>query len=99
MANPFAPRSNPTPPRAWSPGQQSQNQNGQDPYDYIEGMLQRSGGDAKAAFYLAAKEKGVDPNEFLKEVQTLGDPRAGIQSMLANNPKAKRLLQLFSLIH
>ena len=99
MANPFAPKSNPSVPQAWAPNRQSQIQNGQDPYDYIEGMLQRSGGDAKAAFYLAAKEKGVDPDAFLEEIKTLGDPRAGVQSMLANNPKAKRLLQLFSLIH
>jgi hypothetical protein len=34
-------------------------------------MLKRSGGDAKAAFYMAAKEKGVDPNAIIKIVWTM----------------------------
>ena len=33
--------------------------------DYVS----KSGGDPKAAFYALAKEKGVDPDEILKQLQ------------------------------
>ena len=35
----------------------------------IMSMLNKHGGDAKAAFYDAAKQKGVDPNVILNMLQ------------------------------
>lgn len=67
-----------------------------DPADYAAEMILRSGGDAKAAFYLACKEKGVNAEDFLKNVQAIQNPKAAIQSAIANNPKAKTLFTLFS---
>ena len=32
-------------------------------------LIQAHGGDARAAFYALAKQKGVDPDEFLKSLQ------------------------------
>lgn len=32
-------------------------------------LIQQHGGDAKAAFYALAKQKGIDPEEFLKSLQ------------------------------
>ena len=32
-------------------------------------LIQQYGGDAKAAFYALAKQKGIDPEEFLKSLQ------------------------------
>lgn len=39
----------------------SQNPN----YNYVKGLIQQNGGDAKAAFFNLAKEKGVDPNTII----------------------------------
>ena len=32
-------------------------------------LIQQHGGDARAAFYALAKQKGIDPEEFLKSLQ------------------------------
>ena len=32
-------------------------------------LIQTYGGDAKAAFYALAKQKGVDPEQFLRALQ------------------------------
>lgn len=64
----------------------------------MEDMLKRSGGDAKAAFYMAAKEKGVDPNAIIKQVSSIRDPKAAMQSMFANNPMMQQLSSIFSMI-
>lgn len=34
-------------------------------------VIQKNGGDAKAAFYNMAQQRGVDPNEVLKQLQNL----------------------------
>lgn len=34
-------------------------------------VIQQNGGDAKAAFYNMAQQRGVDPNEVLKQLQNL----------------------------
>jgi len=77
--------------------QQPQIQNDPNALNYIQTMLQRSGGDAKAAFYLAAKEKGVDPETVLNQVRSVKDPRAMIQNMLMSNPQMQSLMSLFSM--
>lgn len=77
--------------------QQPQIQNDQNALNYVQTMLQRSGGDAKAAFYLAAKEKGVDPEAVLNQVRSIKDPRAMIQNMLMSNPQMQSLMSLFSM--
>lgn len=69
-------------------------QNGPNPVDYAEAMVKRSGGDAKAAFYLACKEKGVDPNTILTQMQSMGDPRQMLMSALGGN----KLMSLLSLV-
>lgn len=69
-------------------------QNGPNPVDYAESMVKRSGGDAKAAFYLACKEKGVDPNTILTQMQSMGDPRQMLMSALGGN----KLMSLLSLV-
>ena len=73
---------------------QQQIQNGQSPVDYAEAMMRRSGGDAKAAFYLACKEKGADPNVILTQMQSMGDPRQMLMSALGGN----KLMSLLSLV-
>lgn len=73
---------------------QAQIQNGQDPTAYAESMIKRSGGDAKAAFYLACKEKGVDPNTILTQMQSIGDPRQMVMNALGGN----KLMSLLSLV-
>lgn len=77
--------------------QQPQIQNDQNTLNYVQTMLQRSGGDAKAAFYLAAKEKGVNPEMVLNQVRSIKDPRAMIQNMLMSNPQMQSLMSLFSM--
>lgn len=77
--------------------QQPQIQNDQNALNYVQTMLQRSGGDAKAAFYLAAKEKGVDPEAVLNQVRSIKDPRAMVQNMLMSNPQMQSLMSLFSM--
>ena len=79
------------------------NQNGfqmpqQDAIEYAETMLRRSGGDAKAAFYLAAQEKGIDLDVFFKQLQGMGDMKSMVFNSMANNPKVKQLMSLFSLV-
>lgn len=86
MANPVGmPVSNPY---------SAQIQNGSSPVDYAEAMVKRSGGDAKAAFYLACKEKGVDPNTILSQMQSIRDPRQMLMSALGGN----KLMSLMSLV-
>ena len=95
MGNPFAKRqivNQTNNPLSFS------NQNGQDPVDYVTQMIQRSGGDARAAFYSAFKEKGVDADDFLWKVRMMKNPQAEIQNMVLNNPKVKSLFSLFSLM-
>lgn len=95
--NPFARRSQMAPvgnPVNNFPNNYSQN--GQDPVDYASEMIRRSGGDAKAAFYSACKEKGVDADSFIQQVRFLKNPQGELQNLLLNNPKAKSLLSLFS---
>ena len=71
-------------------------QNDQDPVNYAEDMIKRSGGDARAAFYLACKEKGIDANQAIQQIQSMGDTRSLIQNMLLSNPRAKSLFSLFT---
>ena len=92
MANPFARR---------EPQQQSNPygynvQNKRDPVDYATEMIQRSGGDAKAAFYLACKEQGVDPNTIIRGIQTMQNPRGAIQEAIMSDPRVKNLFTLYS---
>lgn len=75
-----------------------QSNNDSNAINYAQTMLQRSGGDAKAAFYMAAKEKGIDPETILAQVRSIKDPRAMLQTMMARNPKAQGLMSLFSMI-
>lgn len=72
-------------------------QNESDAISYAESMIKRSGGDAKAAFYAAAKEKGIDPDRFLSQLSSMGDLNAMAQSMLASNPRISQLMNLFSM--
>jgi hypothetical protein len=69
----------------------------QDPADYAEMMMKRSGGDARAAFYMACKEKGVDPEQFLQQVRSIRDPQTMLQNIFMQDPKAQQLMTLFSL--
>lgn len=66
--------------------------------DLVEDALKRSGGDAKAAFYLLAREQGVDPDAALKQISSMGDIRGAAMNVLNQNPQMKRLMSLFSLI-
>ena len=36
----------------------------------VTNLIQKHGGDAKAAFYDLAKQKGIDPEEFLRELNS-----------------------------
>lgn len=87
------------PPIAGMPASNNLNfniQNDQDPVNYAEEMIKRSGGDAKAAFYLACKEKGVDADSFIKRLSSMGNTQGLIQNLLLNNPRAQSLFSLFS---
>lgn len=66
--------------------------------DLVEDVLRRSGGDAKAAFYLLAKEQGMDPDVALKQITSMGDMKGAAMNVLNQNPQMKRLMSLFSLI-
>lgn len=93
MANPFGKR----PVAPVSGFSQNSVQNGQqDPADYAAEMLKRSGGDAKAAFYLACQEKGIDGDAFIRQVQVMKNPQGAFQEMLINNPKVKSLMTLLN---
>ena len=97
MAGLFAPRTgNNTIPISNSQATARQDQ--PDPVSYAKNMLQRSGGDARAAFYLAAKEKGVDPNIILNQVKSMGNPQGMIQNALMGNSKMGELMSLLSMI-
>ena len=65
--------------------------------DLVEDALKRSGGDAKAAFYLLAREQGLDPDAALKQISSMGDIRSAAMNVLNQNPQMKRLMSLFSL--
>ena len=69
-----------------------------DSADLVEDALKRSGGDAKAAFYLLAREQGVNPDVALKQISSMGDIRGAAMNVLNQNPQMKRLMSLFSLI-
>ena len=69
-----------------------------DSADLVEDALRRSGGDAKAAFYLLAKEQGLDPDVALKKITSIGDMKGAAMNVLNQNPQMKRLMSLFSLL-
>lgn len=71
-------------------------QNGQDSVSYAEEMIKRSGGDARAAFYLACKEKGADPNDIIKQIKGMSNPQEAFKNLLLSNPRAQALFSLFS---
>ena len=58
-------------------------------------MIKQSGGDARAAFYAAAKEKGVDPDQFITQLKGSGDLKSMAMNLMQNNPRVKSLLTLF----
>ena len=69
-----------------------------DPVSYAEQMIQRSGGDAKAAFYLAAKERGINPDQFLQQIKSMGDMKSMAMNLMMSNPRAQQLMSLFSMM-
>lgn len=73
-------------------------QNSLDRETIVENAIQQSGGDAKTAFYIATKEMGLDPNEVLAKMQSMGDMKGMAQKAMMSNPKIKRLASLFSLM-
>ena len=66
-----------------------------DPVTYAENMIQQSGGDARAAFYAAAKEKGIDPDQFIAQMKGSGSLQGLAMAVMQRNPRAKALLSLF----
>ena len=108
MASLFAPRSNPIQSTGATratrdPMQPQQIQNDFtnpqiDREAIVENAIQQSGGDAKAAFYLAAKQLGIDGDQALAQIQSMGDIRTMAQKAMASNPKIRRLASLFSLM-
>jgi hypothetical protein len=92
MASLFAPKSTTPPPVNGAP-----NQNGQDRMSIVENALQQSGGDAKAAFYLAAQQMGIDGDQALSKIQSMGNINTVAQNVISSNPRAKRLFNLFSM--
>lgn len=38
-------------------------------YSYAMGLIAQNGGDARRAFYALAKEKGIDPDQFLRTLR------------------------------
>ena len=81
-----------------TPNSQAQVNQNVDAVSYAESMLKRSGGDAKAAFYLAAEEKGINPDDFLNRLNSFGDMKTMAQNVLATNPRAKQFMSLFSMV-
>ena len=57
--------------------------------------LIQSGGNAKAAFYSLAKQKGVDPNAVINQINSMGNPKTILQSMLLSNPDIEGLFSIF----
>ena len=47
--------------------------------------LKQSGGDAKAAFYNLAKQKGADPDQTLKQIQAMGDLKSVVMNMFGGS--------------
>ena len=39
-------------------------------YKQVMNYIQQSGGDAKTAFYKMAREKGVDPDDIIRQLQS-----------------------------
>ena len=66
-----------------------------DPVAYAENMVRQSGGDARAAFYAAAQEKGVDPEQFIAQMKNSGSLQGLAMAVMQRNPRAKSLLSLF----
>ena len=81
-----------------TPQNPQQIQNNIDREAIVENAIQQSGGDAKAAFYLATKEMGLDANQVLAEMQSMGDMKSMAQKAMMSNPKIKRLASFFSLM-
>ena len=77
---------------------QNQIQNGLDREAIVENAIQQSGGDAKTAFYIATREMGLDPNDVLSEMQSMGNMKEMAQKVMMSNPKIRRLASLFSLM-
>lgn len=103
MASLFGPRSNRMGilnPTTQNPMQTptQQIQNSFDRETIVENAIQQSGGDAKAAFYMAAKQMGLDPNDVLAQMQSMGDMKTMAQKAMSSNPKLKRIASLFSLM-
>ena len=99
MASLFGPRKN----GMWiiNPTTQTltpQIQNSFDREAIVENAIQQSGGDAKAAFYIAAKQMGQDPDELLAQMQSMGDMKTMAQKAISSNPRLKRIASLFSLM-
>ena len=92
MANPFARRAQQPTVNPYG----FNVQNNQDPVTYTEEMIKRSGGDARAAFYSACKEKGVDADAFIQQIRLMKNPQAEIQNMILGDPRIKSLFSLFS---
>lgn len=69
-----------------------------DPVDVATNVLTSTNGDAKAAFYKLAEQKGVDPNQFLSSLSSLGNPTTLIANMMKNNPQVGNLFRLFGAI-
>lgn len=73
-------------------------QNEPDPFEHIQSLLTKSGGDARTAFYMAAKEKGVDGDQFIQQLLSMGDINTLFQNLVTSNPKAKILFSLLSMM-
>ncbi len=61
-----------------------------------ENAMRQSGGDARAAFYALAKQKGIDGDQFLNQIRSMGNPQSMLQNMVTSNPRIGRLMSLFS---
>ena len=70
----------------------------EDPVDIATQALNQSNGNAKEAFYTLAQQKGVDPNQFLKQIESMGDIKKLAQNMLMSNPRVGNLFKLFGAI-
>ena len=68
----------------------------EDPISIAEQEILQSGGDAKAAFYSLAKKKGVNPDQFLKQINGMGNPSQLLTQMMTKNSRIGSLLRLFS---
>lgn len=93
-SNPIAPPSNSPVQRPIQPTQQNE----PDPFEHIQSLLTKSGGDARTAFYMAAKEKGIDGDQFIQQLMSMGDLSSVLQNLIASNPKAKTLFSLLSMM-